>query len=226
MDGRLRPERRHHEEPVDGSERHGNGAVWKGQQLGQPDRASRFARQPDHEPVDRQRRCRTSATRSRRTSRSRSSRPTRWSMPSRASACATSAAHGRSATSSTAKKTRPAQAVATAKSAGLLLPFAGKRRRRRSVRRAEHELRERRERFVREAPRSQHRLSHRQDRWDGRLDGVVDRPQPPHVDGYKGYDPEVGGTASGASGSAALNAIDDYGFPNTRSVTFQLSSSF
>ncbi len=43
---------------------------------------------------------------------------------------------------------------------------------------------------------------------------------------YKGYDPETGGTATGTSGSAALNAIDDYGFPNTRSVTFQLSSSF
>ena len=43
---------------------------------------------------------------------------------------------------------------------------------------------------------------------------------------YKGYDPEVGGSANGTSGSAALNAIDDYGFPNTRSITFQLSSSF
>jgi TonB-linked SusC/RagA family outer membrane protein len=43
---------------------------------------------------------------------------------------------------------------------------------------------------------------------------------------YKGYDPETGGTSNGASGSAALNAIDDYGFPNVRSITFQLSSSF
>jgi TonB-linked SusC/RagA family outer membrane protein len=43
--------------------------------------------------------------------------------------------------------------------------------------------------------------------------------------GYKGYDPEVGATG-GASGSAALNAADNYGFPNTRSITFQLSSSF
>ena len=42
---------------------------------------------------------------------------------------------------------------------------------------------------------------------------------------YKGYDPEVG-ASGGASGSAALNAVDSYGFPNTRSVTFQLSSSF
>ena len=44
--------------------------------------------------------------------------------------------------------------------------------------------------------------------------------------GYRGYDPEDGGSATGVSGSAALNAIDDYGFPNVRSVTFQLSSSF
>jgi TonB-linked SusC/RagA family outer membrane protein len=43
---------------------------------------------------------------------------------------------------------------------------------------------------------------------------------------YKGYDPETGGSATGSSGSSALNAIDDYQFPNVRSVTFQLSSSF
>ena len=43
--------------------------------------------------------------------------------------------------------------------------------------------------------------------------------------GYKAFDPEVGATG-GASGSAALNAVDNYGFPNLRSVTFQLSSSF
>jgi len=42
---------------------------------------------------------------------------------------------------------------------------------------------------------------------------------------YKGYDPETGATG-GTTGSAALNAVDNYGFPNTRSVTFQLSSSF
>jgi TonB-linked SusC/RagA family outer membrane protein len=42
---------------------------------------------------------------------------------------------------------------------------------------------------------------------------------------YMGYDPETGG-GGGNSGSAALNAIDNYGFPNTRSITFQLSSSF
>ncbi len=42
---------------------------------------------------------------------------------------------------------------------------------------------------------------------------------------YSGYDPETGATG-GNSGSAALNAVDSYGFPNTRSFTFQLSSSF
>jgi hypothetical protein len=42
---------------------------------------------------------------------------------------------------------------------------------------------------------------------------------------YKNFDPEVGSTG-GASGSAALNAVDGYGFPNLRSVTIQLSSSF
>jgi hypothetical protein len=42
---------------------------------------------------------------------------------------------------------------------------------------------------------------------------------------YKNFDPEVGSTG-GASGSAALNAVDGYGFPNLRSLTFQISSSF
>ncbi len=42
---------------------------------------------------------------------------------------------------------------------------------------------------------------------------------------YKGYDPESGATG-GASGSAALNSVDNFGFPNLRSVTFQLSSTF
>ncbi len=43
--------------------------------------------------------------------------------------------------------------------------------------------------------------------------------------GYKAYDPEVG-TAGGAVGSAALNANDNYNFPNLRSLTLQISSSF
>jgi len=42
---------------------------------------------------------------------------------------------------------------------------------------------------------------------------------------YKGYDPETG-TSGGTTGSAALNAADNFGFPNVRSITFQLSSSF
>ncbi len=44
---------------------------------------------------------------------------------------------------------------------------------------------------------------------------------------YRGFDPEVGTTTANAiSGSAAVNAFDRFGFPNTRSVTFALSTSF
>ena len=43
--------------------------------------------------------------------------------------------------------------------------------------------------------------------------------------GYKAYDPEVGSNV-GQVGSAALSANDAYGFPNLRSITFQISSSF
>jgi TonB-linked SusC/RagA family outer membrane protein len=50
---------------------------------------------------------------------------------------------------------------------------------------------------------------------------------------YHGFDPEVGfGAVSGAgstangSGSAAINAIDAFTFPNLRSVTFSLQTSF
>ncbi len=42
---------------------------------------------------------------------------------------------------------------------------------------------------------------------------------------YTGYDPEVG-TAGGQLGSGALNAIDAYGFPNLRQVTFSIGTSF
>jgi TonB-linked SusC/RagA family outer membrane protein len=42
---------------------------------------------------------------------------------------------------------------------------------------------------------------------------------------YSGYDPEVGITG-GQTGSAALASDDEYGFPNLRTVTLQLSSSF
>ena len=50
---------------------------------------------------------------------------------------------------------------------------------------------------------------------------------------YTGFDPEVGfGAVSGAgstangSGSAAINAIDAFQFPNLRTFTLSLSSSF
>ena len=50
---------------------------------------------------------------------------------------------------------------------------------------------------------------------------------------YHGFDPEVGfGAVSGAgstangTGSAALNAIDAFTFPNLRSLTFSLQTSF
>ncbi|MDQ6830171.1 MAG: hypothetical protein M3081_15045, partial [Gemmatimonadota bacterium] len=51
---------------------------------------------------------------------------------------------------------------------------------------------------------------------------------------YKGFDPEVGvGTleagnvsTTNTSGSSAVNAIDAFSFPNVRSLTFSLSTSF
>lgn len=47
---------------------------------------------------------------------------------------------------------------------------------------------------------------------------------------YVGFDPEVGisntGTTGGPLASGALNAIDRYGFPNLRTFTLQLRSSF
>jgi TonB-linked SusC/RagA family outer membrane protein len=42
---------------------------------------------------------------------------------------------------------------------------------------------------------------------------------------YKGFDPEVG-YSGGGSGSAAINAVDAFTFPNARSFTFALQSSF
>lgn len=45
------------------------------------------------------------------------------------------------------------------------------------------------------------------------------------ITGYSGFDPEVG-LAGGQLSSAVLNAIDRFGFPNMRTVTFQLRSSF
>ncbi|MDQ3696609.1 MAG: SusC/RagA family TonB-linked outer membrane protein [Gemmatimonadota bacterium] len=42
---------------------------------------------------------------------------------------------------------------------------------------------------------------------------------------YKGFDPEVG-ISGGESSSAAINAVDAFTFPNTRSYTLSLSTSF
>ncbi len=49
------------------------------------------------------------------------------------------------------------------------------------------------------------------------------------ITGYRGFDPEVGlsgGTQLNGSGSAAINAVDAFTFPNLRTVTVGLSSSF
>jgi hypothetical protein len=51
---------------------------------------------------------------------------------------------------------------------------------------------------------------------------------------YTGFDPEVGfgavsgngGSGSNSSGSAVINAVDAFTFPNTRTFTFSLSTSF
>jgi TonB-linked SusC/RagA family outer membrane protein len=45
------------------------------------------------------------------------------------------------------------------------------------------------------------------------------------ISGYRGFDPEVG-LAGGEAGSAAISAVDAFTFPNTRSFTIGLSSSF
>lgn len=42
---------------------------------------------------------------------------------------------------------------------------------------------------------------------------------------YKGFDPEVG-AGGGANGSAVLNAVDNFDFPNLRTFTLTLSTSF
>ncbi len=49
------------------------------------------------------------------------------------------------------------------------------------------------------------------------------------ITGYRGFDPEVGlsgGAQLNGSGSAAINAVDAFTFPNLRTVTIGLSSSF
>jgi hypothetical protein len=45
------------------------------------------------------------------------------------------------------------------------------------------------------------------------------------ITNYQGFDPEVGNGA-GIANSAAVNAVDAFQFPNTRSLTFALSTSF
>jgi TonB-linked SusC/RagA family outer membrane protein len=42
---------------------------------------------------------------------------------------------------------------------------------------------------------------------------------------YRGFDPEVG-VGGGNLGSGVLNAIDAYGFPNLRTISFQIGTSF
>jgi TonB-linked SusC/RagA family outer membrane protein len=49
------------------------------------------------------------------------------------------------------------------------------------------------------------------------------------ITGYRGFDPEVGlsgGQALNNAGSAAINAVDAFTFPNLRTFTFGLSSTF
>lgn len=46
---------------------------------------------------------------------------------------------------------------------------------------------------------------------------------------YRGFDPEVGfatGTAGNNAGSAAINAVDAFTFPNTRTLTFSIGTTF
>jgi hypothetical protein len=45
------------------------------------------------------------------------------------------------------------------------------------------------------------------------------------ISDYRGFDPEVG-QAGGAANSAAINAVDAFAFPNTRSFTVALSTTF
>jgi TonB-linked SusC/RagA family outer membrane protein len=45
------------------------------------------------------------------------------------------------------------------------------------------------------------------------------------ITGYRGFDPEVGITG-GQSGSAAINAVDAFTFPNTRSFTIGVATTF
>jgi TonB-linked SusC/RagA family outer membrane protein len=55
--------------------------------------------------------------------------------------------------------------------------------------------------------------------------GVVGRNLAMWTKGYRGFDPEVG-IPGGTLNNAALNGVDRYGFPNLRTLTFQVSSAF
>jgi TonB-linked SusC/RagA family outer membrane protein len=55
--------------------------------------------------------------------------------------------------------------------------------------------------------------------------GAVGRNLAMWTRGYRGFDPEVG-IPGGTLNNAALNGVDRYGFPNLRTVTLQVSSSF
>ncbi len=45
------------------------------------------------------------------------------------------------------------------------------------------------------------------------------------ITGYRGFDPEVG-IGGGDSGSAAVNAVDAFTFPNLRTFSFAVSTNF
>src|SRR5439155_7041951 len=45
------------------------------------------------------------------------------------------------------------------------------------------------------------------------------------ITGYRGFDPEVG-IAGGDAGSAAVNAVDAFTFPNLRTFSFAVSTKF
>jgi hypothetical protein len=45
------------------------------------------------------------------------------------------------------------------------------------------------------------------------------------ITGYHGFDPETGLVGSD-TGSGAINAVDDYGYPNLRTLTFAITTSF
>jgi TonB-linked SusC/RagA family outer membrane protein len=46
------------------------------------------------------------------------------------------------------------------------------------------------------------------------------------ITNYTGFDPEVGGANGGVANNALINAVDAFNFPNTRSFTFGVSTSF